>query len=239
MVRRLHPNSLALVEAKLLNTILPVVYVPVVGIDAIEVTTLLSGNIVLSSLASTNAKLLGWRRLTTGSTHVLNTDWLEITSGITLSTSQASTSGTAINFTGIPSWAKRVTITCSNLSTNGTSDLFLRLGNGAVIATGYLSSTSSITGTVAASNLATTGFSFTQTTGVVAAATFNHTFVLNLIDVPTFRWVCTGLGSRSDTGVTYTIAGSLTLTSVLDRISITTANGTDLFDLGLVNMSYE
>ena len=39
----------------------------------------------------------------------------------TLATAQASTSGTSIDFTGLPSWAKRITVIFSGLSTNGTS----------------------------------------------------------------------------------------------------------------------
>ena len=42
-------------------------------------------------------------------------------SALTQGTAQASTSGTSIDFTGIPSWVKRITIMLSGVSTSGTS----------------------------------------------------------------------------------------------------------------------
>ena len=58
-------------------------------------------------------------------------------------TSQASTSGTSIDFTSIPSWVKRITVMFNGVSTNGTSNLQIQLGTGATptyTVTGYLGS---------------------------------------------------------------------------------------------------
>jgi hypothetical protein len=53
----------------------------------------------------------------------------------------ASTSGTAIDFTSIPSWVKRVTINLLGVSTNGVSTLRFRIGPVAGVETsGYLGS---------------------------------------------------------------------------------------------------
>jgi len=48
-----------------------------------------------------------------------------------------STSGTSIDFTGIPSWAKRITVIFNSVSTNGISNLVLRIGNGSFKAANF------------------------------------------------------------------------------------------------------
>jgi len=69
---------------------------------------------------------------------------LSVTGGIqgtiTSGTAVASTSGTSIDFTGIPSWAKRITVMFQGVSTNGSSVHIMRLGtSGGFVITGYLS----------------------------------------------------------------------------------------------------
>ena len=56
---------------------------------------------------------------------------------LTSGTAQASTSGTAIDFTGIPSWAKRITVMFNGVSTNGTSNPQIQLGSGSPTTSGY------------------------------------------------------------------------------------------------------
>jgi len=160
------------------------------------------------------------------------------TVGITLGTAVASTSGTAIDFTGIPSWAKRVKVLLSGVSTNGTSDILVRLGNTTFVTTGYLSASSNLSSGVLTTNF-TTAFSLTATTGVANTTIFHHTFELNLVDPATNRWLCSAVGARSDFTVTFTVAGTLVLSSALDRIRLTTAGGTNTFDAGTMNISWE
>lgn len=200
--------------------------------------TFTAGQVVISSAVGANVRLLGWKRLTTGAGHVLNTDWAEITSGITLGTAVATTSGTAIDFTGIPSWAKRVKVLLSGVSTNGTSEILVRLGNTTFVTTGYLSSSSTMGGVVA-TNLFTTAFSLTATGGVNAPSIFHQTFEFNLVDPATNRWLGFALGARSDTSATFTSAGTLVLSSALDQIRLTTAGGVNTFDAGTMNISWE
>jgi hypothetical protein len=59
---------------------------------------------------------------------------------ITSATAQASTSGTSINFTDIPSWVKRITVMFNGVSTSGTSIRQAQLGAGSVTTSGYTSS---------------------------------------------------------------------------------------------------
>ena len=47
-------------------------------------------------------------------------------------TAVASTSGTSIDFTGIPSWVKRITVMFNGVSTSGTSFKQIQIGSGSV-----------------------------------------------------------------------------------------------------------
>jgi len=60
---------------------------------------------------------------------------------LTSGTAAASTSGTAIDFTSIPSWVKRITVMLSGVSTNSTSLVQLQLGDA-----GGFETASSLTG---------------------------------------------------------------------------------------------
>ena len=154
---------------------------------------------------------------------------------LTSGTAVASTSGTSIDFTSIPSWVKRITVMIAGMSTNGTSEYVLRIGDSATIsATGYVGAYA--TNAVAAAS--TTGFGFGN--GSSATATIvSGSFVLTTLDVATFKWTCIGMLGESDTvRMTYS-AGSKTLAGALTNVRVTTLNGTDAFDAGSINILYE
>ena len=53
-------------------------------------------------------------------------------------TAVASTSGTSIDFTGIPAWVERITVMFSGVSGSGTSNFLLQIGDaGGIENTGY------------------------------------------------------------------------------------------------------
>jgi len=120
--------------------------------------------------------------------------------GIQSATAQASTSGTSIDFTGIPSWVKRITVMFSGVSTNGSSNLLVQIGtSGGVDNTGYLGSCTAATTGVSTVSF-TTGFGISVAT--TAAALLNGTIFLNLMDVSTNKWAssnATGLSSSAQT----------------------------------------
>jgi hypothetical protein len=145
-------------------------------------------------------------------------------------------SNTSVTFTSIPSWVKRVTINTSGLSTNGTSRVMVQLGAGNITATGYLGATTQV------SDAGTpTGYNFS--TGFIADGASNATavrygqIVLTLLTGNT--WVEAGAIGRSDSASTSTSGGSIALSGTLDRVRITTVNGTDGFDAGTINILYE
>ena len=150
----------------------------------------------------------------------------------TAGTAVASTSGTSIDFTSIPSWVKRITVMFNGVSTNGTSLLQVQIGDGSVNTTGYTCAYS----TGPAGSVATSGFVVTYTN--TASLTRTGQVVLTLQTGNT--WVETGvLSDMSNTVVATSSGGAKTLSGTLDRIRITTVNGTDTFDAGSINILYE
>jgi hypothetical protein len=157
--------------------------------------------------------------------------------GITLATPVASTSGTSIDFTSIPAWAKRVTVNFDGVSTSGTSNVMLQIGDsGGIETTGYLGAAGSFS-TVASADNFTTGFGVLQSVG--AGAVSHGSGVLSLLDPATNTWAWAATLGRSNAALVCISGGSKSLSAVLDRVRLTTVGGTDTFDLGKVNISYE
>lgn len=158
-----------------------------------------------------------------------------LNSNIVSGTAQASTSGTSIDFTGIPSWVKRITLMFSGVSTNGTSSTIVQLGTGATptyTTSGYLGSASTSGGTTA--NFSS-GFMVNNS---VAAASVVHGQVV-LINLSGNLWTESGVLGLSDSSNNRTSGGSVTLGDVLTAIRITTVTGVNTFDAGSINILYE
>lgn len=162
---------------------------------------------------------------------------LSNTTTLTRATS-VTASGTTVDFTGIPAWAKRITVMFSGISTNGTSVPLIQLGDaGGIENTGY--EAGACFGTQAASHYysSTVGFPL-STAGQLA--TWISSGSVTFTNISGNIWV--GSGSMFLGGiavVTAACAGSKTLSNTLDRIRITTVNGTDTFDAGTINIMYE
>ena len=157
---------------------------------------------------------------------------------LTIETAQATTSGTAINFTGIPSWAKRVTVMFNAVSTTGVSPFEIRIGSGSISNTGYASGAFTPNSINTGS---TTGFILTAANYVSAAYAGSITLLLQ--DPASYIWVSSGVISDTATPSSFgggnSSGGVKTLSGVLDRIRITTTGGADTFDAGLINIMYE
>ncbi len=149
-------------------------------------------------------------------------------------TSQNTTSGTAIDFTGIPVNVNRVTLSFNAVSTSGTSSIQIQIGAGSIDATGYNGATSSISGGVVTNNLST---GITLDTTSAAAALVQGAITFTRISGNT--WAFTGTAGRSDNGRLAVMGGSKALSGSLDRVRITTVNGTDTFDNGAANLIWE
>lgn len=156
---------------------------------------------------------------------------------MTLGTAQNSTSGTSIDFTGIPSWVKRITVMFAGVSTNGSSSPMIQLGtSGGVQTSGYSCTSSSVNAGTAGVTAYTTGFTVRAGS---AASSFIGFLTISLLDSSNGTWVCSGVLGDNGTTSTYTVGGIRVLSGTLDRVRITTVNGTDTFDAGSINILYE
>jgi len=150
-------------------------------------------------------------------------------------TAQASTSGTSIDFTSIPSWVKRITVILNGVSTNGTSQMQVQIGSGSVNTSGYVSSFSFVGASPSFSSaLITSGFGAWH--GLATNAS-SGSMTLYLIGSNT--WISSSSGGFTDQAGTWLGGGNVTLSGALDRVRITTVNGTDTFDAGSINILYE
>lgn len=150
-------------------------------------------------------------------------------------TAQNTTSGTAIDFTGIPSWVKRITVMLAGISTNGSSQVQIQLGSGGITASGYVGGISWFGASTA--NSASVNYSFLiDGTGYASASIARYGTITLTLETSNI-WTCTG-SVFNGIGCTIT-SGAIALFGTLDRIRLTTVNGTDAFDAGSVNILYE
>jgi len=211
------------------------------AVAASNTLTLPDGNSTLVDLVTTQTltnKTLTSPTLTTPTitSPTINGTPVMGASVITSATVQTSTSGTSITFSSIPSWVKRIVVMLNGVSTSGTSRVIVQLGAGSVTATGYLGATTQVqdAGTPTGVNFST-GF-LTDLAANATAVRYGQ-IVLTLLTGNT--WVEAGAVGRSDAATTSTSGGVIALSGTLDRVVVTTVNGTDTFDAGSINIQYE
>jgi len=176
----------------------------------------------------------GTTKLTVSSTGVNIGQYNPGTSLITSGTVQNSTSGTAINFTGIPSWVKRITVMLRGVSTSGTSNWLFQLGDsGGIENTGYVSTSTGFNGAAGSTAASTAGFILLSND-----ATYLTSGIVTFVLMGSNIWVAGGVGKIATTA-SFTCGGDKSLSDTLDRIRLTTVNGTDTFDAGSINILYE
>jgi hypothetical protein len=140
------------------------------------------------------------------------------------------------DFPGIPSWAKRITVIINGLSGSGTSSFIAQIGDsGGIENTGYVSTVTAVAGS-------SSGTAFTAGFGVVvspvAASTYTGQIILSLLSAESNMWAYTSTLTAGSTTL-QTGGGGKTLSATLDRLRITTGNGTDTFDAGTINIMWE
>lgn len=162
----------------------------------------------------------------------------DLSQPLTLATSVATTSGTAVDFTGIPSWVRRVTVMFNGVSTSGTSPLEIRIGSGSIVSTGYAS------GAFTPNTInvgSTSGFILTGTN--YASAAYAGSITLLLQNQASNAWVSSGViadtANPSGNGGGNSSGGFVALSGALDRVRITTTGGANTFDAGSINIMYE
>jgi len=155
----------------------------------------------------------------------------------TRGTAVASTSGTSIDFTGLPDWIKRITVMFQGISTSGTSVVVVRLGtSGGIVSTSYVgASGGTINGGSAGVVAYSTGFALDN--DWAATRLYSGNMIIDNITGNT--WVESHSLGESATVRMNTGGGYQALSGTLTQIRITTVGGTDTFDAGSINILYE
>lgn len=150
-----------------------------------------------------------------------------------VSTAVATTSGTAFDYTSIPSWVTRITVMLNGVSLSGSDDVLIQIGSGSFTTSGYVStSVAARDGTSTVGVSSTSGF-------IVRAGDLNNSLsgTVTIMQIDTNTWVSSHsvkIGTAaSDAG-----GGNVTISGSLDRVRIT-RTGTNTFDAGSVNIVYE
>ena len=146
-------------------------------------------------------------------------------------------SGTSVDFNSIPAGVRRITVMFNGVSTNGTSNILVQVGSGSVVNTGYVSNAANIpNGSTPVTSSATSGLLLTGAN----ASTVVLSGSVVLTNITGNVWVYISIFGRSDAATPIFGGGnSPSLSGTLDRIRITTVNGTDTFDAGTINILYE
>jgi hypothetical protein len=151
---------------------------------------------------------------------------------ITAATAVASTSGTSIDFTSLPAWVKKITVMFNGVSTNGSSNLLVQIGDsGGIENTGYAS------GAFDPSVTAHSTIGFIASPQNASGNAWGGAMTLSNLSGNV--WVSNGAIATGSGGYFSSFGGAKELSATLDRVRITTVNGTDTFDAGSVNILYE
>ena len=149
---------------------------------------------------------------------------------------------TEVDFTGLPSWVTRITILFADgLSTNGTSPIVIRLGDsGGFLTTGYQSA-ASFTSSAGGYLTSTAGLLIDATNTAIASYTrYGAMTLLNTgVVLSSTYWVSTSNVYANGSQVCTSGAGGVSLSNALTQVRVTTLNGTDTFDSGLISLIYE
>ena len=168
----------------------------------------------------------GTTKLTVASTGVYGT--------VTSDTAKATTSGTTVDFTGIPSWAKKITVMFDEVSLNGSANFLIQIGFGSVETTGYISTSNNLDQSGSSGGSSSTAGFIT----IAASTAFVTSGHYNLTLLGSNAWIGSGV-TKAATNQIILGAGRKTASNTIDRVRITTTNGTDIFDAGSINIFYE
>jgi len=146
-------------------------------------------------------------------------------------------SGLNVDFTGIPSWVRRITVMFDGISLNGNTDNLIQIGDsGGFEVTGYVSSSNFLNGGVQSGSAFSVG-GFSLLNGSLNNVITGSVVIVNISGN---TWIATGLYNLENaTGYTLMTAGKKTLSDTLTQVRITTVNGTSTFDAGSINIMYE
>jgi hypothetical protein len=208
------------------------------GGTAISTDTSGTLNIVTGSGSGANAITIDASQNVTTGANLTVTGTLTasggVSGGIRSGTAVASTSGTSVEFTSLPTGLKRITVMFQGVSTSGTSNKQVQIGSGSFTTSGYASSYVTFSTSTLGAATFSTGFPLYN---IVAADNISGMLILTLLTGNT--WVASANVATTGANPFGASAGSIALGGTLDRVRVTTVNGTDTFDAGNINILYE
>ena len=154
---------------------------------------------------------------------------------LTRATAQATTSGTSVDFTGIPANTKRITVMLYRVSPSASQTVYIRIGSGSFVTSGYLAGAATGTGSGTFAN-SSQFFPLTYSNNQGAANTYSGNVVLT--NQNSTLWTAHGVVYASNYGVGAHISGSVEVQGDLDRVQLA-LSGVGAFDGGAVNIMYE
>ena len=206
------------------------------SIDASQVVTLTnalpvaSGGTGVTTSTGTGAVVLGTSPSISGA--VLSS----MASSVITSGTAVTASGTSVDFTSLPAWIKRITIMIQGVTTNGSSPPTMRLGtSGGFVTSGYASG-GIYTGVTTGSGNRTDSLLISGNAFDASATLHGHAVLTNISGN---AWVQSFVLGQSNSAYAVMGGGSISLAGALTQIRITTANGTDAFDAGTINILFE
>jgi hypothetical protein len=157
---------------------------------------------------------------------------------LTLATVQATNSGTSIDFTGIPSWVRRITVMLNGVSLSANAGALVQIGDsGGIETSDYVGNIGVVAGTGSGAIGALSDGFLVIYPGTGAEEFCSGLIVLSNLSGNT--WVCSGNVARSFTTVQLqSVSGIKTLSATLDRLRFA-VSGVASFDAGQVNIMYE
>lgn len=164
--------------------------------------------------------------------------WATVSAGFTLGTPVATTSGTSIDFTGIPAGVKQIVVNFYQVSTSGADPLIIQLGDsGGIETTGYIGVGARIYSfNECDTQNSTSGF---RIQGNSSASVLSGSITITLQNSSLNQWAASGNISNQEGNYQMMItAGVKPLSAVLDRVRITTTGGSQTFDNGQINIAY-
>jgi hypothetical protein len=196
------------------NLTIPASTTTMVGTDTTQTLT----NKTLTNPIIQNPSFVGFNPLSVG------TAW-----------NYSGTTTPTIDFTGIPTNTKRITILLSGVSLTASNGFLLQIGSGSLVTTGYttLSAIMTTAPGISTSSTLTTGLVSATPGGAGSNGIVSGTITLYNISGNTWTAVSTIVGSTP----LVVFTGYITLSGALDRLSLVCQSAS--FDAGTVNIMYE
>jgi len=146
-------------------------------------------------------------------------------------------SGSAIDFTGIPSTCKRITINFVNVTSTVNCFISIQVGNGSIVTTGYVGTSLKIDSTSTLGSSTTSGMYFYNSTSTYSKS--GQVVLVNIVG--TNNWTMSLIGATVDPSPPLAALSSSTisLTSALDRVRFGLTSSASFAGSGYANIIYE